>query len=147
MLYNELQAMHVDVTLNNGKQFIATFVYASNDGNLQRRLWNKIFLTILYYSKASDPFRRLQLHYEFTKRVQGSMIRPFHFADLMHCVNDSTDLKYKDNYLTWTNKQEDIILLAAQGGAGDASASAPDSERPPISVLPILRSLQHCIIS
>lgn len=102
------QSITVEVTKSSGTVLIVTMVYASTDGAKRRELWNNL---VRLSSGINIPWIVLgdfNSILSSQERVGGGDVRPHHFADFLDCVTIAglTDMRYKGNFLTWSNRQE-----------------------------------------
>lgn len=98
------QAIHCQVSIPSGTQFVATFVYGSNSYVERTELWNSLnsWRSSLSWIVLGD-FNALRFP---SDKVGGDYHWPPHMEDLNKCIshNDLDDLRYTGCHFTWANK-------------------------------------------
>ncbi|CAA7029178.1 unnamed protein product [Microthlaspi erraticum] len=111
LLFEDLQSITVEVTLDSGESFIYTAVYASNDYDTRKELWISLRDTFSSFNLSSRPWMVIGDFNEILSPTETSNPAIFRTTLAMRNFGDCLaevglfDLPFQGPAFTWTNHQ------------------------------------------
>lgn len=114
LLYSDLQSITIEVTLESGQSFLYTAVYASNDLDTRKELWQSLKDNFLTFGISSLPWMVNGDFNEILQPSETSNTSIYRSSREMRAFGDCLAdtglfyLPYHGAQFTWSNYQQGI---------------------------------------
>lgn len=116
VIHSSSQSIFLDVTTFQNKNFVAAFVYGSNDNTQRRHPWNDLRVFAASNNKPWILLGDFNSILEVGDKVVCADVIYAHLSDFRDCIQDTQifDLSYSGCFYTWSNQQVGDTRIASK---------------------------------